>query len=160
MHSSARTLVRSVAGLVSGLAVLVAPAMAFALDGTLTVEATRSKIPAERFIGVKYELKTPRDASSGLATGRRQHSPVCVYRQTGATSVTFFQAAVTNESFKTVTLDISNGSRMKLTNAGVASYGLVGGAEGKDLEEICFSFQRIEFTVKGNMAADDLGARN
>jgi len=43
-----------------------------------------------------------------------------------------------------------------LGDARVASFGLVGGADGKDLEEICFVFQRIEMSTKAITASDDM----
>jgi type VI secretion system secreted protein Hcp len=132
------------------LAILSGSASSFA-DGTMGFEG-RSKAAGEKFTSISYSVSTPRDAASGLATGRRQHKPVCVVRVPLATSGTLVQMLLTNEVVKSATFDTSAGIKIKLTNASVASYRLV---EDKDLEEICFAFQGIEISAKGGPVATD-----
>lgn len=154
------TTTRSLAALLTSLSVLVVPATALALEGTLTAEGTKTaKFASEKFTAIKYEVKSPRDIATGQASGKRQHSPICVYRATTQTSPQYFQALITNETLKNVTLEVSNGMKLKLTNATVSNYSLVGGVEGKDLEELCFTFQHVEFSVKGGAPVVDDTAR-
>lgn len=77
-----------------------------------------------------YELVSPRDAVSGMATGKRQHKPVRIKKAWGAASAQFFTALIRNESLSIVmdflapdpsgmmVLDHT----IKLTNAAVASF--------------------------------------
>jgi type VI secretion system secreted protein Hcp len=139
----------------AAVAVLLSTSAASALEGTLTTEGTKQKFAtSDRVSGLKYDVKTPRDAASGMATGRRQHGAVCIYKPASATTPQYFQALTTNEALKSVTFDATNGLRLKLTNAVAVSFAIVG-TDGKDVEEVCFTFQKIEIAMKGMVAADD-----
>lgn len=123
-----------------------------------------------------YEVKSPRDAGSGMATGKRQHSPVSFTKAVDASSPQFFQAAWTNEVLKSVLFEFRgtspNGEEqvvytVKLTNATVAEVRQYAGREpggmlarGTDqplTEDVSLAFQKIEVeSVTGKtMAADD-----
>lgn len=85
-----------------------------------------------KFAGLSfdYEVVSPRDALSGMATGKRQHKPVRIKKAWGAASPQFFTALIRNESLSIVmdflapdpsgmmVLDHT----IKLTNASVASF--------------------------------------
>lgn len=146
---------RSFVALSTAVSVLVASAGAFALDGTFSAESSKQKFGADKLVGLKYEVKSPRDVATGQASGKRQHAPVCIYKAASATSAQYFLATVTNEALKSVSFELSNGVRIRLTNASVASFAILG-ADGKDLEELCFTFQKIELSQgKGVVAVDD-----
>ncbi len=132
-------------------------------------EAWKEKIPA---IGFEYEVKSPRDAASGLATGKRQHQPVTIVKQWGASSPQIFQALVTNELLKTVLFEFvrtnSNGEEqvfytIKLTNATIVSFHPHINQQNSnsndipETEEVSFTFQKIELENKlaKTMATDD-----
>jgi type VI protein secretion system component Hcp len=53
--------------------------------------------------GFSYGVSTPYDASSGQASGKRQHSPITITRETGAATPQIFQTVVTNETLRPVT---------------------------------------------------------
>jgi len=154
-------------------------------QGQFKGESTRSqmqdKIEASSF---SFEVASPRDAASGLASGRRQYKPLIITKEMGAASPQFLTALTTNEPLKTVTLDFyktnQNGEEyiyytIKLTNAIVAGIRQhtpdAAGAGGDkhpsaggsaQLEEISLSFQKIEVESKDGktMAIDDAsGAR-
>jgi type VI secretion system secreted protein Hcp len=151
-------------------------------QGQFKGESTRSqmqdKIEASSF---SFEVASPRDAASGMASGRRQYKPLTITKEMGASSPQFLAALATNEPLKTVTLDFyktnQNGEEyiyytIKLTNATVAGI-RQHSPEGSDkhassaaaapqLEEISLSFQKIEVESKDGktMAMDDaMGAR-
>ena len=152
---------------------------------TVTVEGTKQgpfkaenpragkqgKIPA---IAFSYNVKSPRDAASGMASGRRQHSPITFTKAIDASSPQFFQALTTNEILKSVVFEFygtnPNGEEqvvyvVRLTNAVVAEIEQYAGrtgdatrsADSTPLEDIAVTFQRIEMesTTGKTMAVDD-----
>jgi type VI secretion system secreted protein Hcp len=131
------------------------------------------------FAGLRfaYEVKSPRDAASGQASGKRQHGPIVVTKEWGAASPQLFAALTTNEVLKSVKIDFME-----------SGAGGGGGAEGKEVvaytitlsnaavsdikqsvnqdpalgktpvEEVSFTFQRIEVSnlLGKTTAMDDL----
>ncbi len=62
-------------------------------------KAHEDKVPGLAF---HYSVASPRDAASGMATGRRTHQPVSFVKEWGAATPQFQQAMITNETFKSV----------------------------------------------------------
>lgn len=58
-----------------------------------------------------YEVKSPRDAASGQATGKRQHAPIRIVKEWDAATPLLMKALVDNQTFKTVTLEFSRNAR-------------------------------------------------
>ena len=146
-------------------------------------QSAQDKVEALSF---SFEVASPRDAATGLASGKRTYKPLQITKQIGASSPQLFQALTTNEVLKTVTLEFmkTNPSgeeyvyyTIKLTNATIASLrqhtagddGTGGGGGGKSasaadtlqLEDVSFSFQKIEIESKDGktMAVDDWHAK-
>jgi type VI secretion system secreted protein Hcp len=135
-------------------------------------EKRQGKIPGLAFA---YEVSSPRDAATGQASGKRTHQPVTFVKAWGASSPQFFQALTTNELLPSVLFEFvatdPNGEEyvrdtVKLTNATVSR--LRRWLDRPDqpaspwpyvrpLEEISFTFQRIELESKDGktMAVDD-----
>jgi type VI secretion system secreted protein Hcp len=113
--------------------------------------------------------ESPRDMASGQASGKRQWKPVCLVKQSGASTPQFFQAMATNENLPEVNFEFSrtnpNGEEyvyqtVKLTDASVTkihthtantaedgtSSKHTATADTMQLEEICFSFRKIEIS--------------
>src|SRR5262245_44094253 len=76
-------------------------------QGAFKSESSRAK-QGEKIDILAYvqELTAAREAASGLATGRRQHMPFVIYKQSGASSPQFMQALVTNEMLKKVIVNV------------------------------------------------------
>ena len=148
-----------------------------AKQGQFKGEAAREKA-GERIdaVGFSYEVTSPRDAASGMASGKRQHKPLQITKAVGASSPQFFQALTTNEVLQSVVLEFTktdkNGEEyvfftIRLVNATVSSirqHTPENASGGKDasgaavpVEEISFTFQRIEMESKDGktMAVDD-----
>jgi type VI secretion system secreted protein Hcp len=106
------------------------------------------------------DVLSPRDASSGLPSGKRQYKPIMVRKEIGASSPQFLQAMATNEVLTSVLIEFlsSNAAglatldyRVELTNAIVSEFkqsidtAAAGGPpiDTRRLEEIQFVFQRI-----------------
>ncbi len=95
-----------------------------------TVGATQGQFTGENgtnkilLAGYEMDLNTARDASSGVATGRRQYSPILFQKAAGAASVQFFKALVTNENLSSVTFEVYEPSSTG-SGATVLSYKIV-----------------------------------
>ena len=130
-------------------------------------------------VGLEFvnEVKCPRDASSGLPTGRRQYAPVIITKRWDAASPQLFEALVSNEMLKSVLLEFvrtrTDGQEevyytITLQNAVVVGIKQYTG-EGKsgdpsapqELEEVSISFQRIivENKVAHTAAMDSTSSR-
>lgn len=57
---------------------------------------------------VSFGVISPRDAQSGLATGKRSHKSMVIHKVIDATSPLLLRAAIAGESMKTATLAFSN----------------------------------------------------
>ena len=117
-------------------------------------------------LAFEYAVTSPRDAGSGQATGRRQHSPITITKRWGASTPQLFQALVTNELLKSVLIEFVKTSpqgkevvyhTVKLTNANVVAIEQYANPEDHELEEVSISFQKIEIdnTDGGTSAVDD-----
>jgi len=142
----------------------------YTLDPTL--KGVKFAPESSRFSGkyeavdFRYNFKSPRDASSGLATGRRQHEPVTLTRLVAESSPQLFGALTANDTIKSMTIDVlrtdARGQEVlvysiRLTNAvvvaisqhfdysdGSASTKHVTSGKPGLYEDVSFVFQRIE----------------
>jgi len=139
--------------------------------GESTKKGHEGAIPGVAF---SYGVLVPRDITSGLPTGKRQHQPVIFTKEWGISSPQFYAAAYTNKILTQVTFNFyvtgPNGIQqldhtIKLTNAAIASVSQSvhlpqqGGPiiDSRELEEISLTFQKIEITsIPG--ATDDWSA--
>lgn len=138
--------------------------MSGAIKGDVTQRGHAGAILVEE---LDYAVRSPRDAASGRATGRRIHEPVTVTVSTGKQTPLIFKAATTNEVLQ-VKIDIfgldakgvqSLACSLALTNAEVAEFrlGLQGAAADAGLvDHYSFAFQKIDLTwAKGGVTASD-----
>ena len=94
-----------------------------------------------------YAVEAPRDVATGQASGKRQHEPIKITKEWGASSPQIFQALVSNEVLDSVVIEFVNQNRSRqerpskihLTNAHVLQVRYIGG--GKD--EVVFVFEDI-----------------
>jgi type VI secretion system secreted protein Hcp len=134
-------------------------------------EKHQGKIPG---ISFHYNVKSPRDAATGQASGKRTHHPVSFVKAWGPSTPQFFQALCTNEVLPEVAFEFvktdPNGEEyvyhtLKLTNATVSEIDQYLEGDPKadqshdvhELERVSFTFQRIEIQNKDGktMAVDD-----
>ncbi len=135
-------------------------------QGKLKGEAPQDKHKDELVgLAYNYEVMSPTSVGrggTGLPTGKRQHSPITITKEWGASSPQLFQALVTNEVLKSVVMNFyhvdPNGQdvlfyTVKLTNAYVSKirsyvdFNSVSDFTGmNELEEVSFTFQKIEIT--------------
>lgn len=82
-----------------------------AFKGESSKDAQKEKIPG---IGYQHEIKAPKDVQTGQASGSREHKPVTICKEWGASSPQLFLALCTNEVLSTVVIEF-----MKTTRTGV-----------------------------------------
>lgn len=121
---------------------------------------------------IGYGVVSPRDAASGLATGKRVHQPVVFSLNWNACSPQFFAAAYSNENLTTVLFEYFNSDKtgvekldhtVKLTNASIAEvhnhYAAAtdsGAPDGNEVQTVSLTFQKIEITnTAGGITAID-----
>jgi type VI secretion system secreted protein Hcp len=126
-----------------------------------------------RVLKFSYGLVSPRDISTGQASGKRQHKPIVITREPGAASPQFFTALVTNEALKPVVIkfvraNVNTGVNevqqiITLTNPTISDFRQYVGDDGRWLEDVAFVFQQIQIENKPGktMAVDSwlAGAR-
>lgn len=127
----------------------------------------------------EWDVTSPRDAATGLPSGKRQYKPITFTKEWGAASPQLFQALTANELLKTVRFDFikANASgaeyifqRITLTNASVseirryvgtvtpAGTSVGNGAPGtaRALEDVSFTFASIMLEdLDGKTTASD-----
>lgn len=99
-----------------------------------------------------FEISSPRDPATGLATGHRQMKPVQVTKMMNASSPQVLNACATNENLKTVIINFwrtdrtgvpVNFYRVTLTNANIAD--VTQHSSGMTVtEDVSFTFQKIQ----------------
>jgi type VI secretion system secreted protein Hcp len=121
---------------------------------------------------VYHQVVSPRDAASGLPTGKRQHKPFGVRCETGPHTPLLFNALVTNENLPNLRIDFWRPSRagkefqyftVELVNASVASirtemYDVRDPETSRypNREHIEFCYQKIVWTYQdGGITAED-----
>ncbi len=152
----------------------------------VTIEGTKqgkfkgeSKVAARKdnLVGLAFEYKviSPHDAATGVASGKRQHSPILFTKEWGPASPQIYQALWTNEVLKSVLFEFIRMSpdgketifqTVKLTTANIVAvhaYRDHTGAKSNDpvqtheLEDVSFVFHKIEVTnnIAKTMASDE-----
>jgi len=150
------------------------------IQGGVTQKGREGKIMV---IGYSHEVVSPRDAASGLPTGKRQHKPLTVTAEWDIATPKLYTALFTNETLPEVTIDFWTPQMMaaggtgaevqymtiKLTNASIASiHSQMLNNKNPELTryreycEVSFTYQRIEITNKqtGVTSTDDWVIRN
>ena len=123
-------------------------------------------------IGFNHEVVSPRDAASGLPTGKRQHKPVTITKEVDKATpllmnvlvnnenikdweLRFWQPSVTGKEVQFYTVELVNGSvagiRGEMLNNKYPE-----NMQHKEREHISFCYQKIEWTwVDGGITAED-----
>jgi type VI secretion system secreted protein Hcp len=104
-------------------------------------------------IGFKFGVESPRDASSGLPSGKRQHSPLVVTREVDSSSPVLFQACLAHVQFDTAELVIPTQSaggrvvknnKIELTNGLITHIALAPSKGGKRREAVTLEYEGIK----------------
>lgn len=116
---------------------------------------------AMNVLGFSHEVVSPRDAASGLPTGKRQHKPISITKPIDKATPLLMHALVSNDNLPSCTLEFYRQSAtgetekyytIKLTNASISS--IV--CDVANFETVSFTYQKIEWTyVEGGIMAED-----
>lgn len=102
-------------------------------------------------VGFSHEVVSPRDAATGLPTGKRQHKAIKLLKYIDRTSPQLYSALVFNETLTNVILNFYqtnsrglaiNIYRITLTNASISRMA----SDFPNLETIEMTYQKIEWT--------------
>lgn len=126
-------------------------------------------------IAVDHEIVAPRDAATGLPTGKRQHKALTITKEIDKSTPLLLRALITNENLPEVILRFYsaghtapgglevNNYTVKLTNAHIASISedmlnnkMEPGTRMPVLEEVSFTYEKIEWIwTEGAVTASD-----
>ena len=124
----------------------------------------------ENFIDVdawSHEIVSPRDAASGLPTGKRQHKPITITKRIDKATPKLYSALTQNENLVSVELRFYRTSAktganelyftVKLENANIASINnSTDQTSGGEIEMVSFTYQKITWTwMDGGITATD-----
>jgi type VI secretion system secreted protein Hcp len=145
------------------------------VKGSVTQKGREGKIMV---IAVNHEIVSPRDAASGLPTGKRQHKPFVITKELDSSTPLLFNALVNNENiiswelqFFTPHIQAGSGAggmevnhyTVRLTNANISDIkSIMLNNKNPDMmkfieyEEVAFTYQKIDWIwVNGNIVASD-----
>ncbi len=140
------------------------------IKGPVTTKGRENSIEVHSYTHV---IEMPRDAASGLPSGKRQHQLFVIVKDVDQTSPLLFQAFVTNEVLSSWVLQLwetaadETGSEtqfftINLTNATIAEIdsSMADNEDpvnsGRGREEISFVYQKIEWAwTDGGVSAQD-----
>jgi type VI secretion system secreted protein Hcp len=140
-----------------------------AIQGSITQKGHEGEI---KVLGFAHEIVSPRDAASGLPTGKRQHKPFTITKPIDKSSPLLMNALDTNETLPNVRLQVfasGLGARsiaggtgvlqkyytIELVNAHIASISLDSSVPGEDRETVEFVYQKILHTFEnGGITAE------
>ena len=136
-------------------------------QGEIRGEVTeRGKENTIKAISLDHQIVSPRDAASGLPTGKRQHKPLSIIKMLDKASPLLYNALVTNENLPEVNISFYRLSNLnaanelyysiRLTNANISSIKMITKEDGTLTEEISFTYQKIAWTyTNGGITAED-----
>lgn len=144
------------------------------IKGSVTQKGREGKIMV---IAVSHEIISPREAASGLPTGKRMHKPFVITKELDKSSPLLYNALCNNENitefelqFWTPQMSAAAGAgvekqhyTVKLTNAGIADikFAMLNNKNPElmryaEYEEVAFTYQKIEWTwVDGGIMSMD-----
>ena len=126
-----------------------------AVTATMTITGNGFPTDAITVEGVSHEIVSPRDIATGQSSGKRQHKPITVVKEWGASTPLLMNALVNNQNLTSVLIGLlRNGQSVgtiKLTNAHVSGYVTHGLTESWS-----FTYQKIEWAAGTAVAQDDL----
>ena len=123
-------------------------------------------------IAVDHSIVSPRDAGSGLPTGKRQHKPFVITKELDKSSPLLYNALVSGENITSWELQFWTAGQtgkeaqyysVKLTNANISSIEFKmlntkdpDTAKFAPFEEVAFTYQKIEWTwTQGGITTTD-----
>ncbi len=104
-------------------------------------------------LGFKYDIQAPRDAASGLPTGKREHKPIVITREVDSASPKLLQACCTNEVIESAVLSFSTPGaggdpmpvrKIELTNGAIVAIRAAGTRGGRKCQEFILIYEKLK----------------
>jgi type VI secretion system secreted protein Hcp len=145
------------------------------INGSVTQAGREDSIMV---IAFSHEVESPRNASSGLATGKRQHKPLIITKEIDKSTPLLINALTTNENLSEVILQFWQPSRsgrefqyytIELTNARIVDIHqemlnnkYPENMQHSEREHISFVYQKITWTYEdgGITSTDNWGTHS
>jgi type VI secretion system secreted protein Hcp len=126
-------------------------------QGVIAGESPDGRIPV---LMLQHLVTAPRDAATGLATGKRIHQPLVISKAVDKSTPGLYAALTTNEVLPKVTIRWYRGSEdyfiTELSNAVITSIEVQPGTPRGQVESVSFSYQQITWTsLPGNQQTTD-----
>ncbi|MBE0535120.1 MAG: type VI secretion system tube protein Hcp [Phycisphaerae bacterium] len=128
------------------------------IRGSCMVKGREDTIVVEEFL---HNIVSPRDAASGLPTGKRQHKPLVITKRIDKSTPLLYNVLVNNENLSTVTFRFyrtaSDGRveqyyTVQLVDASIAEIK----SAGRDTECVSFFYRKIIWTWEdGGITSED-----
>jgi type VI secretion system secreted protein Hcp len=129
----------------------------FKTQGKITASSTKNKSNSDDSDGIEchsfnYAVISPRDAASGLPSGKRTHKPITITREVDEASPLLWQALCTNEMFNSAKLSFvgppAGGKEtihqtVTLTNGTISKIEFAPPLMGKKRQAITFSYEEL-----------------
>jgi type VI secretion system secreted protein Hcp len=105
----------------------------------------------------------PRDAASGLPTGKRQHKPIVIRKELDKSTPLLAKALSSNEAIKSIVLEFwrptSDGKvevyyTVKLKDCLITSIQSAGSGSDRPMESLTLNFTKVEFENKSSQKQD------
>ena len=139
------------------------------IKGSVTQKGREGKL---MIIAFNHEVVSPRDAASGLPTGKRQHKPISVTKEADKATPLLYSALVNNEQITAWKLEFWEPSTtgaekqfytIELLNASIAGIRAEmlnnkypENMQHREREHITFCYQKITWTyTDGGISAED-----
>jgi type VI secretion system Hcp family effector len=115
-------------------------------DYLLTIDGVSGDIHVESF---SWGVSSPRDVSTGMATGRRQYQPLVIKKTVDKSSPLLFKLEEGGKSIKTaaITLTSPDGTQSKVNfqDLSISSFQQQGDMGSPPEDTISFTYQKITF---------------
>lgn len=102
-----------------------------------------------------HEVKSPRDAASGMATGKRQYQPILIRKTIDKASPMFAKAMASKVVVHDIVVMATNGNKIELKNVMIESIEPVPGLKGVEEMRVSFTGAAVNGAVPKTMAVDD-----
>jgi type VI protein secretion system component Hcp len=114
------------------------------LNGDAQADRESSSPSVSELTASNSAMKTtaPRDAASGMTTGRRMHKPFVIVKEVDKASPLLVKACASGQHLGEVDVDLPSG-KYKLTDV-VVSSDTKSTEGGKEMESVSFTYQKIE----------------
>jgi type VI protein secretion system component Hcp len=93
----------------------------------------------------KVMAAAPRDAATGMASGKRMHKPFTITKEVDKASPLLTKACASGQHYSEVDVQLASGAKYTLSDVMVSSVQKLSGGD-RPMETVSFTYQKIEMT--------------